>query len=355
MKKICFIVAAVLLLSGCRGEKSEIPSIVIDTSNNTQVCLSEIAEKIDRVELEVTDKSLIREVRYVEILNNHFFIHHGVLDEVLMFDVNGRFIKQVGRIGRGPGEYTDVLKIAVDMDRQELFLNTQQGIIIFDDAGEHVKSVKDGIPYLPASIFVHNKQLLSVNRSVDGISREITVFLTTHNTSNWNLMDSVFVTSYHGLSFAPFHLSQSNQSTFLYYKDFWNIKAGKKSDVDTLYVLENHKLRPYLTTHFIGKKRSIGSIAMSDNYGIITHAISVQDPDAEYPRSVYSQYYFNVHTMKGRNSKNGFIDDFNGNQDVLITPIPNTDKFYYYVENNEYSSDLKTTPNPTLYIGTFRK
>ena len=354
MKKICFIVAAVLLLSGCRGEKSEIPSIVIDTSNNTQVCLSEIAEKIDRVELEVTDKSLIREVRYVEILNNHFFIHHGVLDEVLMFDVNGRFIKQVGRIGRGPGEYTDVLKIAVDMDRQELFLNTQQGIIIFDDAGEHVKSVKDGIPYLPASIFVHNKQLLSVNRSVDGISREITVFLTTHNTSNWNLMDSVFVTGFSDHFFTPYFLSQSNQSIFLYYYDFWNIETGKKSDVDTLYVLENHKLTPYLTTHFKGKRNPTSKIVMTDNYGIVTHAISVQDPDAKYPRSVYSQYYFNLHTMKGKNATNGFIDDFYGNNDVLITPIANTNMFYYYREN-DYSSDLKTTPNPTLYIGTFKK
>ena len=94
---------------------------------------------------------------------------------------------------------------------------------------------------------------------------------------------------------------------------------------------------------------------MTDNYGIITHYISVEDADSPYGKAIRSQYYINLHTMKGRNATNGFIDDFYGNKNVIIIPIPNSDMFYYYRENNDYSLDLKTTPNPTLYIGTFKR
>lgn len=354
MKNACFIVVAVMLLLACQRNDSGVLSISIDVSNNTQVCLSEIAEKVERVELETTDKSLIRDIRHVEMINNQYFVRHGALDEVLMFDGNGQFVKQVGRIGRGPGEYTGVLQIAVDMENQRLLLNTREGIMVFDDTGAFVQNVQlDGLLGSPTSIFVHNKQLYCANRffGPDGRSRDITVSLTTHNTADWKLVDSVFVTSYSGLIFFPFHLSQGKQNIYFHYIDLPNGSSG----VDTLFVLKNRKLTPYLTTHFKGKKNGMDRIVMTDNYGIIKHSTSVPDPDSKYGKTVYSQYYFNLNTMKGKNSTNGFIDDFNGNNNVIITPIPNTNKFYYYIENNDYSLDLKTMPNPTLYIGTFKK
>jgi len=303
--------------------------------------------------LETTDNSLIREIRCVEIINNHYFIRHGTFSEVLMFDSNGRFVRQVGQIGRGPGEYTSIYQIAADRDNQRLLLNARQGIMIFDGDGSFIQTIelKSAL-----SMLVHDKHLYHVDRDVRFGSPDITLSLITHNTTDWNLIDSILITKYSQKIFFPVYLSQSKQSVYLYHVDMPKRMAGTSS-VDTLFVFENQKLTPYLTMQVEDKKhkRRVSKIMLTDSYGIITHAISVQEPDSKYPRSVYSQYYINLHTMKGRNATNGFIDDFHGNNDVIITPIPNTNMFYYYRENNDYSLDLRTTPNPTLYIGTFKK
>ena len=348
------IVVAVVCL-GCQRKDSGMLSILIDASSDTQTYLSEIAEKVDEIELEVTDKSLIRQIHCVDILNNHYFIRHHVESEVLMFDFDGRFVKQVGQMGRGPGEYTALFQIAADRENQRLLLNTRQGLIIFDDNGAFVQSVALNNVF---SMLTHNKQLHCVSRTgAFGGSREITIFLTTHDTTDWNLMDSIFVTGYSGLLFFPVFLSQSKQSVYFYYPDHPSRMAGTSSGVDTLYRFENQKLTPYFTVQINDKerKRTVRNIMLTDNYGIITHVTSVRDPYARYPQSIPSQYYFDLRSMKGRNATNGFIDDFYGNNDVIITPIPNTNLFYYYRENNDYSPDLRTTPNPTLYIGTFKK
>jgi len=220
--------------------------------------------------------------------------------------------------------------------------------MVFDDNGIFVQSIPLG--RMPTFMLVNNKQLHCANRigSLDG-SRELSIFLTIYNTTDWNFMDSVFVTGYFGLHFFPLFLSQSKQSVYFHYLD-----PQDRNVRDTLYVFENQKLTPYLTAR-VEDGGVVSKIVMTDNYGIITHAISVRDPDADYPRSVYSQYYFDLHSMKGRYATNGFIDDFYGNNDVIINPIPNTNLFYYYRENNDYSPDIRTTPNPTLYIGTFKE
>jgi len=353
MKNLYFIVAAAVICLGCQRKDSGMLSILIDASSDTQAYLSEIAEKVDEIELEVTDKSLIHQIRHVETLNNHYFIRHHVYSEVLMFDAKGRFVRQVGRIGRGPGEYTASHQIVVDREHQRLLLSTQGGVMVFDDNGAFVQSIQLG--RMPESMLVLNKQLYCTHNNVYlDQSREATVYLTTHNTTDWNLIDSVFHTSFTGLHFFSPFLSQSNQSVYFYYPDAPARAAGTSSGVDTLHRFENQKPTPYFTAQVKGKGRVV-RILMTDNYGIITYATSVYDPNAGKSRTVYSQYYLNLRSMKGRNATNGFIDDFYGNNDVIITPIPNTNLFYYHRENNDYSPDLRTTPNPTLYIGTFKE
>ena len=360
IKKIPFIIVVVVLFSSCRKSVSEIPAILIDISHERKTDLSEIAEKVDVVKLETTESSLIQQIRNVEILNGHYFIHHGTYSEVLMFDLNGQFIKKVGQIGRGPKEYIAVTNIAVDTENQRLLLNTRE-LMMFDGDGVFIESVEHG-NRMPASMFIHNKLLYGLHvrphwASIENQGEGTTYFITTRNTTDWKLIDSIYFTHFPGnkLQATGNNFSQDKRNIYFYLQGKKTNASGRISDVDTLYILENKKTAPYLTAQIVGKGENGGyveRIEMTDNYGIITHSISVRDADARWPRSVYSQYYFNLRTMKGENATNGFIDDFHNGENVIITPIPNTNKFYYYA--TDYS-DLETVPNPILYIGTFKK
>ena len=360
MNKLFLLILTVLVFSNCQEKVPEIFPIYIDVSIDSQAYLSEIAQKVDKVELETTDNSLIREIRNVEMMNNHYFVNHGVFStEVLMFDNNGRFVKQIGAIGRGPGEYTALTQIAVDTENQTLFVNTRQGIMIFDTDGSFVQTIN---LRLPTFMLVHNKQLYCLNSYSESLD-EISVSLTTHNIIDWNLIDSVSLCSYSSVQGQIIiigqnhNLSQSKQNIYFYYP--WvRITEGRGMETDTLFMFKNHKLEPHFTIQFTGKKlaesRGVVKVVMTNNYGIITHSLKVEDPNSQYGKSVYSQYYIDLSTMKGKNATNGFIDDFHSGTNVIITPIPNTDKFYYYIEDNDYSLELQTSPNPTLYIGTFK-
>ena len=355
--RILFFTMAIVVCLGCQKKNSGLFSIYVDASNGSQACLSEIAERVDRVELETTDGSLIRLIDYVEITDNHYFVFNGVFSEVLMFDRDGRFEKPVGHIGRGPGEYTGVLQNIVDTESRQLLLNTRQGIMVFDEEGAYVKNV--ALNFIPTFMFLHNRQLYCLHTHADwSESPETSVLLTTHNTTDWKLVDSIHFISYSEMfmpNAAANFFSGSKRSVY-FFPGVLALFAEQRRGADTLYVFEKQKLTPYLTVQFTGdekEKRGVVNVVMTDNYSIITHALSVMSADSPYPKSVRSQYYIDLSTMKGKNAPNGFIDDFYGGDNVIIYPIPNKNMFFYYKEN-EYSPDLKTEPNPTLYVGTFK-
>ena len=375
-KKILFVIVAVVLFSGCRERSSEIltfsssASNLIVVSDDSQARLSEIAEEIIAVKLETTENSLINEIRSVRILNNHCFILHGTRHEVLMFDLNGIFVRQIGRIGRGPGEYTDVINIAVDMDDERLLLGTRQGVLVYDSDGLFIQNVNLGASF--NFMIVHNKQLYSfftasnvpMNREVNEYYKFLATYQISYDATEWNLVDSVHFRNYRfqpgfiSLSSDADCLSQSNQSIYLYVNPVQTGDRDKHGGIDTLYIYENQQLIPCFITQFTGNGQQnpvVSKMLMTDNYLIITHSVSPPGAGSPpYPKSILSQYYIDLRTMEGKNAANGFIDDFYGGDKVIITPIPGTNKFYYYREN-DYSPEMKTVPNPTLYIGTFKE
>jgi hypothetical protein len=97
------------------------------------------------VKLETTDNSLIGEVSKVEVVNDRII----VLDErdsesVFMFDGQGNFIRQIGRKGRGPGEYTNAVNFVVDYDNSHIIVSDEGGRkqLFYDFDGRFIKEYK---------------------------------------------------------------------------------------------------------------------------------------------------------------------------------------------------------------------
>lgn len=69
-----------------------------------KIMLSEICDSLIYIPLETNDKSLMSNiVNKVMIDGEDVFIHSGW--KLLHFNVNGKFLGQIGKTGRGPGEY----------------------------------------------------------------------------------------------------------------------------------------------------------------------------------------------------------------------------------------------------------
>ena len=88
------------------------------------VNLSSIFPKVKTIILETTKESVIGRVRWLQVFDDRIFIMddnraHGI---VLSFDMNGKFLRTIGRIGAGPDEYMYAKDFTIDPVKKEIHI-----------------------------------------------------------------------------------------------------------------------------------------------------------------------------------------------------------------------------------------
>ncbi len=104
--------------------------------------LSEIGNSITYIPLETNSKSLLSKVEQISIYDSIIYLHDG--KNAMQFDISGRFIRQFGRQGRGPGEYIRIIDCVGSTDGKQFYVLTthHQWIIYNSQDGGFVKSFK---------------------------------------------------------------------------------------------------------------------------------------------------------------------------------------------------------------------
>ena len=85
-----------------------------------EIGLSTVADSIEYIPLETTQGSLIKEVRQVVLADSFIFVLTN--NKILKFNRKGEFLRQIGSLGKGPGEYLGVRNINIDDNRKILFI-----------------------------------------------------------------------------------------------------------------------------------------------------------------------------------------------------------------------------------------
>ncbi len=126
--------------------KSGIPVINLseDVSTVPSLLLSEVAEKLEIVLLEMTDQSMLGEIRRIQVTDHNIWIDHGREFYIYRFSRSGKFLNKIGSIGQGPGEYTTYSTFLVDEDKKEVYIiaNTN-GVLAYDFEGNFKRKIVD--------------------------------------------------------------------------------------------------------------------------------------------------------------------------------------------------------------------
>jgi hypothetical protein len=371
MNKFFSIIVAILLAMSCSNNKgnSDLLVIPVDIDTANPAPLSEIAEEINAVELELTDESLLSKVQQV-LLSDEFII---VLNnnrgdyKILLFDNKGKFIRQIASKGQGPGEYTGIIKnIALDSNNKRLFINTRTKIICYGLEGNFIKESS-------LSQFT-NITLLNLNYLNDGLCLLAEHIGEKDEKGKYNhsvlyrlndefqKKDSCTVRKVYferpGTFQHPYEdfITYHHSGVYLYYSDLYFDQQNPAEEVlrDTLYQLKDKQLVPELKLKFknegiTGGKKSIQlfNIYRSSRYVFAIYAGTDNN---------YCHFCFDTKTGKSYNMKDGYKDDVNNiSEKTNIRPLcSDTEKFYYLYTNMDNAVDLEE-PNPTLYIGTLKK
>ncbi|MCE9099844.1 6-bladed beta-propeller [Bacteroides fragilis] len=151
MKSILLLLIITLL--GCSSNKKQEPisksgvpviNLSEDVSTVPSLLLSEAAEKLEIVPLEMTDESVLSDITEMQVTDHNIWIDHGREFYIYRFSRTGKFLNKIGSIGQGPGEYTTYSTFLVDEDKKEVYIiaNTN-GVLTYDFEGNFKRKIVD--------------------------------------------------------------------------------------------------------------------------------------------------------------------------------------------------------------------
>jgi hypothetical protein len=140
------VIAFLVILVSCKHEQKEVTTKTIDSKSviDSVFKLSKLGCFSKFIPLETNENSLISGINKIYFVNNLIYI----LDRdggkgVFIFDGNGKFVRKIGRIGGGPGEYVSIDDFTIDKNNSTIYLLTnRENILLYNIDGEYIRSFK---------------------------------------------------------------------------------------------------------------------------------------------------------------------------------------------------------------------
>jgi hypothetical protein len=147
---ITYFFEVALLLVGCRNsdlDNSMLPyniDLEKGINNINSMPLSTLGSKLEYIPLETDPDCLIETISNVSVTDSFIFVSGS--DQLLLFDINGNYIRQIGTKGRGPGEYTSVGDFIIDNEQREIYILSSRMVLVCDFEGRFKRDFKIDFP-----------------------------------------------------------------------------------------------------------------------------------------------------------------------------------------------------------------
>ena len=112
-----------------------------------EVKLSEIADSVEYIRLETTDNGLVKYFKASLMRRTSKYYIFGEMQNVIQFTRNGKFVRNIGRRGQGPGEYNYIRQVDVDEKTGKVYIYSNRRIHVYDlETGKYLQTIKPGHP-----------------------------------------------------------------------------------------------------------------------------------------------------------------------------------------------------------------
>ncbi len=124
MEKFFKTIFILFFLLSCSKEKNRFTKdniIEININKNSsakELCFLNFAKDYYFVALESSSESFLSGINRIFELDEKIIIFDDRYNKVLVFSDNGKFINRIGKIGNGPGEFTDITDISIDFKKK---------------------------------------------------------------------------------------------------------------------------------------------------------------------------------------------------------------------------------------------
>jgi hypothetical protein len=155
-------------------------------NSKKEILLSEVSSNIEYVALETNEECMILPIAKYYFVDSIIFISNR--DHILKYSRTGKFLKKIGKPGRGPGEIDIIISMSILRDLKLIAVqkNFQRELLFFNFEGDLVKTVDFSAYYHQIKALDDGKFLIYEHGF---IGNEKYTFLLTDN--NWDTLTGV--------------------------------------------------------------------------------------------------------------------------------------------------------------------
>ncbi len=120
------------------------------------VNLSQLGKELQYIPLETKTDYLIKEIDKIEFSDSFIFVSET--KRLLQFDMKGKFIRQIGSVGRGPEEYLSVPDFCIANIKHEVNIISNGKLLIYGFDGHFIKSFN--LSFRPSQLILKDQNTL---------------------------------------------------------------------------------------------------------------------------------------------------------------------------------------------------
>jgi hypothetical protein len=355
MKKIVFLLS-LFFFWACNENHNQGSFFTLNVNAGLEIeaKLSSIAAQVEKIEPETGDSSLLGTINRISFADSFIFIM-DYSPKILQFDRKGKFIRQIGARGKGPGEYSSLSGIAANVKSQRLFVLTHSKLICYDFKGALISETKIVFGEY-VETYQGNVCVFSTNFGRQGPNgRYLNVSRLYKIGENGQMLDSILIKSVPTKNLVGAvngyaqYLSPTVKGLFLYYP----VLTSEPLMRDTLYQLKGHSLVPMFRFKFSNvsvNQDGIQQMKITNIYRTSRFIFS----DFQTSEGQYNTVCYDEKMDKTILLNDSIYDDMQHSGNVRLFPVDMNKNLFCFYKLNEEPVKLKngeeSEPNPTIYL-----
>ena len=104
--------------------------------------LSETCDSTEYVVLETSESNYIGRIKVIKISSNYIILTDDITRKVHVFNRAGEYLFEMGKQGKGPGEYIQVDDLLIDEDNHCVLLKSGKGVLKYSLDNQYLEYVK---------------------------------------------------------------------------------------------------------------------------------------------------------------------------------------------------------------------
>ena len=144
MKNIIVITLSLLVCAACRDAKKEQEYPILNVSlEKKDVSIKSLFDRFEVIPLETNDSSLLIWPDKIFYWNGYYEVFDSKAPALFVFDEKGKFVRKVGRRGKGPEEYTEIYDVVQDKGTGGIYMLSPFGeLLSYNSEGTFEKRVR---------------------------------------------------------------------------------------------------------------------------------------------------------------------------------------------------------------------